>query len=367
MSPIQPATAVQEHHLHERISSESTVASVALDQIELKTQQTPNRSSSTYQTLAQRKDTLSSFCADSYGGNLELLLQDVQEAMGRSRQGSLYQTPPGTPSLGPTSTHENRTDSNTLSSSGRDPRAPPRLVSPLFARSSRPPLPSPGFERSYEAPSTSDEGQSIHVLVCGWNTSLQYIMRLLLPERIHVTLLCNEALSDMQVNQLRQGLENGATHLHYLRGNPTQLSALHCAGIERMNGVILLAKETIPKAIGDTVEDLIHDTDVVLGFNLMNSNVTGLQSTAELIDSSSASFLEVGRAGADASRSTSPKEGIWDLKGGLAYAAGHVYTSMLSTIILAKVQTMPSIGFLIKHLVFGYKKVSKLTLPCHSL
>ena len=52
------------------------------------------------------------------------------------------------------------------------------------------------------------------------------------------------------------------------------------------------------------------------------------------------------------------KNSIREQKSGVAFAAGQVFTNMLSTVLIAKAQTMPSIASLIKTFVYGLKKVT---------
>jgi len=221
-----------------------------------------------------------------------------------------------------------------------------------------------------------DEGRDKHVLICGWSASLQYITRLLLPERIHVTILSKSLPSELEKESLRQGLEHSQTHLHFMIGNPTQSTSLKDAEITRKDAVIMLAKEKVRDASGQSnlVDDLIHDTDVILGHNLVRATANGIQPITELTHSSSVAYLDsatgidenvkYGKGKNKILRSVEQKSinqnrnSLRIQKAGDTFAAGHVYTNMLSTVLIAKTQTMPSIASLIKTFVYGLKRVS---------
>jgi len=286
----------------------------------------------------RRLPALGTFCEEHYGGDMQAMLRDVSDATGIP--------------LGPC---------DSLMSTPADDDEPSRL----------PP-----------------EGEAVkHVLLCGWSDSLQYITRLLLPEAIHVTILCPQVPSATQMASLRQGLANGETHLHHIEGNSTQISALKKARVHEKQAVIMLGKEKIGKASGQTalVDDLIHDTDVILGHNLVCGIARGIQPITELTHSSSVSYLddntkptpnprgddldqalgkgnnlvEVITKGVQQKAVKREKNALREQKSGVAFAAGQVYTNMLSTVLMAKAQTMPSIASLIKTFVYGLKKVDE--------
>jgi hypothetical protein len=130
--------------------------------------------------VAGRIAGLRTFCADSYGGDMGLMLTDLGAALG--------------------------VDVPQVQAMARSPSA------------------------ANLAPSGSNPEEQ-HVLVCGWSPNLQYITRLLLPERIHITILCSTVPTDAQMQALTLGLENGDTHLHYVQGNPTQLASVRAAKV----------------------------------------------------------------------------------------------------------------------------------------
>ena len=109
-----------------------------------------------------------------------------------------------------------------------------------------------------------------------------------------MTILCPNVPSAAQMAALTKGLAHAETHLHHVEGHPTQISALKAARVHEMHAVIMLAKDKIGKGAGQTalVDDLIHDTDVILGHNLVCGIAKDIQPITELTHSSSVMYLD---------------------------------------------------------------------------